>query len=395
MFVCDFNCDWLENPFFSSSMMLKDEKVISRISKQGIKEVYIDTEEGLDVDEGLTRDEVAHDIDSAFGKISIQPIPSKIVPIEEELLNAQKIHKEAKRVVVSFMEDAKLGKQVELEKVDNVVERMVDSIFRNKDALEYLGKVRSVDEYTFMHSVNVCVLMVSFSKSFGLDRRIIKEVGVGALLHDVGKMRVPQEILNKSSRLNEEEFKKMKDHVVQGIKILAQTPGVSNVSRDVALEHHERFDGSGYPRGLKGEEISKYGQMASIVDVYDAITSDRVYHKGMNSVDGLRKLYEWSRFHFREDLVQQFIQSVGIYPTGTLVRLESGYLAVVIEQGEESLLRPVIRVIYNAKKERYVESFRVNLSKPPPRMQGDRILWAEPPEKWNIKPLDFVEILPA
>ncbi|MCL0085618.1 HD-GYP domain-containing protein [Thermodesulfovibrionales bacterium] len=313
------------------------------------------------------------------------------IPLQEELIRARKIKDDAKQIVKDIMEDVRIGRQIEVEKIDPIVEKMADSIFRNKDALMSLGKIKHMDDYTFLHSVSVSVFMISFCKSLGFDRSFINKAGVGALLHDIGKVNVPIEILNKSGGLTDEEFAKVKDHVVQGSLILSQTQGISDTSILVAAQHHERFDGSGYPNGLKGSEISKLGQMAAIVDVYDAITSDRCYHKGMESSEAIRKIFEWSKYHFNQDLVQKYIRCVGIYPVGATVRLESGLLGVVIKPGTESLLRPIIRVVYNTKKERFTTPEDIDLSKTLGKGGGDKIVGYEQPERWNIDPYRYLE----
>jgi putative nucleotidyltransferase with HDIG domain len=183
---------------------------------------------------------------------------------------------EANRIVRNLIQDVRLGKQVELEQLDPVVENIITSVFRNQDALLPLLRLKDHDNYTFQHSVSVCALLVSFARGLKLERPIIKEIAIGGLLHDVGKAKVPDDILNKPAKLTEAEFAKMKSHVVQSILILQNTPGISQIALDVAGQHHERFDGTGYPNKLKGDEISLYGRMGAIVDVYDAITSDRV-----------------------------------------------------------------------------------------------------------------------
>jgi putative nucleotidyltransferase with HDIG domain len=303
------------------------------------------------------------------------------VALEEEVQRARKLHAEASRVVKGMLRDVRLGKQIELEQVEPVVEQMVDSIFRNQDALLPLARLKEHDNYTFQHSVSVCALLVSFARGLGLERAIIKEIAIGGLLHDVGKAKVPDEILNKPAKLTDAEFARMKSHVVQSIVILQNTPGISQIALDVAGQHHERYDGSGYPNKLKGEEISLYGRMGAIVDVYDALTSDRVYHKGMAPTAALGRLLEWAKFHFDPELVRAYVRSVGIYPTGSLVKLESGRLAVVTEQHEDKPMQPKVRVIFHGVHKRYLPPEMLDLS-----WKGcqDRILGHEEFETWGI-----------
>jgi len=263
---------------------------------------------------------------------------------------------------------------------------MVESIFRNQDALMSLSRIRKKDEYTYYHSMSVCALMVSFARQMGFDKCLINEVGVGAMLHDIGKMKISHGILNKNDKLTTEEYEMMKGHVLIGKSILEETVGISETSILMCAEHHERIDGSGYPNNLKGDQMSVFGQMTAIVDVYDAMTSDRCYQKKMNPSEVLRKLFEWSSHHFNLDLVQRFIRCVGIYPIGTLVRLESGMLAVVIDHGETDILKPTVRVIFNTKREMLVIPYDLDLS----NNGGDRVLRYEAPEQWDIDPIAYL-----
>ncbi len=391
MFVHDFNCDWVENPFFASQVLIKDGNMILKVVKAGIKEIYIDTSKGMDVAGGESATQVRREIDMEITKISENVQQDVSLPMREELHAAKKAHSAAKRIVTNVMHDVRMGKQVELEAVNGVVEQMVDSIFRNKGALSSLSRIKSKDEYTFFHSVNVCVLMVAFAKGLGMPRTVINRAGVGALLHDVGKMAVPHGILNKNDRLTDEEFAQMKDHVVQSRIILRQTPGITEEAVAVAAQHHERYDGSGYPDRLKGEEISELGRMAAIVDVYDAITSDRCYHKGLSTSEALRKIFEWGKYHFDPKMVELFIKVVGIYPVGTMVRLESGLVGVVKEPGTENLLMPVVTVIFDKKNECYVQPRDIDLAAPD--AASHRIAGPESAQNYKINPLELVGLI--
>jgi putative nucleotidyltransferase with HDIG domain len=278
-----------------------------------------------------------------------------------------------------------MGKQVDIEKLEPVVQEMTESILRNGNALVSLCRVKDKDDYTFLHSVSVCALLVSFCRAVGMEKSNIQLVGIGGLLHDIGKMKVPNAILNKPGKLTDEEFVQMKSHVAASMEILSLTPGIQPDSILVAHQHHERHDGSGYPLKLKGDEISRIGQMAAVCDVYDAITSDRCYHKGMAPHDALRKILEWSKYHFNPDVAQQFIRTIGIYPVGTLVMLESGKIGIVHDQNEGgSLLQPLVRVVFDSKTGSYVTPADVDLSKPLGHGGGNRIISHELPEKWGI-----------
>ncbi len=384
MYIDDFNCSWLDNPFFSNSIKVNNEETIEKTIDNGIREVYIDTDKGLDVDDAPTEEEVNQEIQAELKKVVEPEIKnSNPVPIQEEIVKAKEIKKEAKQTVKNIMDDIRFGKRIEIEKVDHVVMKMISSIFRNQDALISLGRIKQADEYTYMHSMSVCILMISFGKHLGFDSKQLKEVGVGAMLHDIGKMKVSQEILNSKRLLTDEEYNQMKKHVEYSRILLEEIPGIADTSVLLAAQHHERVDGSGYPNGLIGNEISKYGQAAAIVDVYDAITSERCYSHGVSPTEVLRKLFEWSKFYFNSELVQQFIRCIGIYPVGTLVLLESGMLCIVLNHGEKGLLHPVVRIIYDTKTEKHITPYDFDLS------QGgteDKIKSYESPNIWQIRP---------
>jgi putative nucleotidyltransferase with HDIG domain len=390
MFVHDFNCGWLQHPFFSSSAKLKDGKMVEKILESGIKEVYIDTDKGVDIADAPIKQEVDKNIQTEMRKV-VKPETGDRNPasVKEEIGKAQEIKREAKQTVQTIMEDIRLGKQLEIEKADHVVDKMVDSIFRNKDALTNLGRIKKVDEYTFYHSVSVSVLLISFAKHLGFDPQLIKTIGIGGLLHDIGKMKIPIEILNKPGKLSDDEFKQIKDHATHSRTILEEYPDIDELSVFIAAQHHERFDGTGYPDGLKGDQINEFGRMAAIVDVYDAITSDRCYHRGMLPSEALKKLFEWSEFHFDKTLVGHFIRCMGIYPVGTLVRLHSRQIGVVMDHGEKSLLKPIVRIIYDIIKKKHIAPYVVDLSQPNGGVE-DKIEGYEQPEKWGIKPEEYL-----
>lgn len=389
MHIHDLNCGWMEHGFFRSSFRVRRETEIEKILEAGILEVYIDTDKGADVREGSSRSEVRARLEARIVEQTTHPqsAPPVRVSQREEVQAAQRIQVEASTVIHGMLMDVRMGKTVNVERAEPLVERITDSIFRNPGALTSLCRIKARDSYTFQHSVSVCTLLVSFCRALDMDRDTTLQAGMGGLLHDIGKMAVPDEVLNKPGRLTEDEFEVMKTHVPRGAEILAQTPGVTPTALQIASEHHERFDGTGYHHGLPGQQISRLGRMTAIVDVYDAITSNRVYHKGMEPSEALKKVFEWSSHHFDEELVQQFIQSLGIYPVGSLVRLESQHLAVVVDQNASSLLRPVVRIVFDAIRRRPVPQRDLDLAN---AESSEEILGYEEPESW---PIDVARIL--
>ena len=390
MYVSDLGSDWMSHPFLRSAFAVKDEAMVKKIAESGIHEVYIDPSRGDDVPDAPTAEEVTEHLEHEMLKAAAEPVPERRIAAGEEMARAKKIHGEANKIIHNIMQDVRLGQQVKLEQAEPVVMQMTESILRNGGALLSLTRVKNKDDYTFMHSVSVCALLVSFCRAMDMDADVIHLAGIGGLLHDIGKVKVPDAILNKPGRLTDDEFKVMKCHVVESKKILSETDGISETSIQVAAQHHERHDGSGYPEGLKGEAITQMGQMAAICDVYDAITSERCYHKGLVPHEALRKIFEWSKFHFNPTLVQAFLRTIGIYPVGTLVLLESGRIGVVVEQSESNLLQPRVKLFFDSRKQGYITPQEVDLAKPLGHGGGDRIVSHETPEKWGIDPLKFL-----
>jgi putative nucleotidyltransferase with HDIG domain len=387
MFIQDFNCGWMRHPFFRNSVKITDDSIIDKVIEYGIREVYIDTEKGEDVSDAPSAESVREAIQQEMNSVeAVLPVKRQSVPLNEEVQRAKGILKDASVAVRTIMQDVRFGRQIELEKSQQVVNKIFSSILRNADALISLTRIKKAHEYTYSHCLSVCALMLSFCNHLGYDQELIREIGIGALLHDIGKMMMPMDLLNKKGVLTETEFEMIKGHVEHGRILLEQSGNYSDLIMSILSQHHEREDGSGYPHGLSGDEISRYGKAIAIIDVYDALTSDRCYKYRLEPTETLRKLYEWGKFHFNNELVQKFIQCIGIYPTGTLVRLESGWIGVVVQQSSSNLLRPVVRAIYNTKTESYPRvPFDIDLVKPE-NNGGDRIVTHEVPHKWNIQP---------
>ncbi|MEW6372803.1 MAG: HD-GYP domain-containing protein [Pseudomonadota bacterium] len=390
MAIHDLDCGWMEHPFVRAKFVLTSEDEIRKIVRAGIRGVVIDCSKGLDVDEAPTLAEVQAQTEKEVAEIAAKPVRPVRTTLADEMQRAVSIRRQAVGLVRTVMQDARLGKAVELDNVSPVVENITESILRNSGALLGLLRIKTKDDYTFLHSVSVCTLLVAFCRSRGMDEETIYQAGIGGLLHDTGKALVPDHILNKAGRLTDEEFAIIKKHPRDGYDILRQTPEIGQIPLDITLHHHERRDGTGYPDMQAEGQISELAQMAAIVDVYDAITSDRCYHKGMPAADALRKIYEWSKFHFNPSLTQEFMRCVGIYPVGTMVMLESGRLGVVVEPHETNLLTPKVNVFFNTRSQTYIRPELLDLSRALGFGGGDKIVRHESPEKWRVDPNRFL-----
>lgn len=389
MFIHDLNCGWMEHPFLRKQFKLGSDEDITTIVAAGIQDVYIDTERGLDVPSAPTAAEMQQVGQRELLAIAQARPGERRVSHEEELARARHVRNQAHQAVSQVMQDARLGRAVNIERIEPVVESITASILRNNGALLGLMHIKSKDDYTFLHSVAVCALMVAFSRHLGMDAELTRQAGIGGLLHDVGKMGVPDGILNKPGRLTEAEFDIMKRHPEKGFAILQATPDIGELPLAITLQHHERYDGSGYPYKLSGDQIHRLAQMAAIVDVYDAITSRRCYHQAIQPTDALSKMLQWSKHHFNPELMQMFVRCIGIYPVGTLVRLESERLAIVTDQNPDDLLRPSVKVIYDAAKRAYLAPETVDLARAMGAGGADAIAGHEAPEAWGIDMLRF------
>ena len=396
MAIHDLDCGWMEHPFVRTRFVLASEDEIRKIVQAGIRSVVIDCARGLDVDHAPTLAEARSRTEAGIAGIAslasapVRPLPPARASLADEMQRAVNIRRQAVGVVRSVMQDARLGKAVELDSVTPVVRNITESILRNSGALFGLLRIKSKDDYTFLHSVSVCTLLVAFCRSRGMDEDTIYQAGIGGLLHDTGKALVPDAILNKPGRLSDEEFTLIKQHPRDGYDILRQNPDIGAIPLDITLHHHERRDGSGYPDLQRADAISELAQMAAIVDVYDAITSDRSYHKGMPPAEALRKIYEWSQHHFHPGLTQEFMRCVGIYPVGSMVMLESGRLGVVVEPHDSNLLTPKVNVFFNTKSQTYIRPELLDLSRAFGFGGGDKILRHEAPDKWKVDPNRFL-----
>jgi putative nucleotidyltransferase with HDIG domain len=383
MFLHEVCGSWMEHPFWKKSFKLTTPKEIKTLQECGIQEIWIDTAKGLDVEfsvAAVSEEEQKRAVDIVLRKAtSNAPIVVPRVALHEEIDRARKVHAKAKMVVVSMFHDVRMGKALQIGSTVELVDEIILSVSRNSDAFLNLARMKNKDNYTYLHSVAVCGLMISLGKQLGIDGDMLRSLGVAGLLHDAGKMLIPEKVLNKPGTLTEKEFDIMKAHPQLGWKILQATPEVNEVALDVCLHHHERMDGMGYPEKLSGDALTLFARMGAVCDVYDAITASRCYKQGWAPADSIRKMAEWQNGHFDLKVFHAFVKTVGIYPSGTLVKLKSGRLGVVTDQTENSLLTPIVKAFYSTRIEGFISPKLINLAE-----EQDAIEGSEDPVKWGF-----------
>ncbi len=386
MFLQEPCGSWMDHPFWRTKFRIDDPQDIATLRSSSITEIWIDTSKGLDVDDSAQATEQAEaEVQAEQVLLSAVAPPSEGIDITREMERAASICSEARQAVSSMFHEARMGKALDTADAMPLVEEISNSVLRNPGALISLARLKTKDNYTYMHSVAVCALMVALARQLGLDEQQTRKAGMAGLLHDIGKMMIPQEILNKPGRLTDAEFDTVKNHPVEGHKLLLEGHGVDEVTLDVCLHHHEKVDGTGYPDRLTDQQISIFAKMGAVCDVYDAITSNRPYKNGWDPAESLRKMAEWSKGHFDPVIFQAFVKSVGIYPIGSLVRLESGRIGVVIDQTEKSLLTPKVKVFYSTKSNLRIPPEILDLSS---AIVRDKIVSREDPDKWNFHDLN-------
>ncbi|MFO7528884.1 MAG: HD-GYP domain-containing protein [Marinobacter sp.] len=270
--------------------------------------------------------------------------------MSEEMGPAVMRFEEARDTAKSLMAGLRLGRTLDLNNARKVVNSCVDSVLRNENALLLLTKIKNQDEYTAEHCINVSILSAAFGKHLGLLEGEIRNLALCGLLHDVGKTRIPDQVLNKPGALTPAEFSVMREHTNHGRTILMSTSNALAAAVDVAFSHHERMDGSGYPRGLQSHQIPLFAKMVGLVDTYDAITSNRIYDKGRASMQALEIIHNHRGSQFDAELAETFIQMIGVYPPGSIVEMHNGEVGIVVETRPGQKLKPKVLLVREADK---------------------------------------------
>ncbi|MDB6044700.1 MAG: Phosphodiesterase [Gammaproteobacteria bacterium] len=377
MFVHGFDEGWLKHPFWRNRFLIKEQSRLRELQESGLQHCWIDVSKGRDVPEEKPQGPAA----AGLANLKRPPEPKREpVSLSDELERAAQLRARSAEAMRRMFTEVRLGNAIEPGECVSLVDDVVESINRHPDALLSLARLKTADEYTYLHSVAVCALMVTLGRQLGLDAAQCREAGMAGMLHDLGKAAMPQEVLNKPGKLTPAEFEIIKQHPLRGYEMLLAGADVSEGTRDVCRHHHERMDGTGYPDGLAGEQISLLARMGAVCDVYDAVTSDRPYKAGWDPAQALSQMATW-KGHFDPVVFQSFVKSLGIYPTGSLVRMRSGRLAVVLDQNPSALTKPRVKLFFSTKAGLPMKPQVLDLAAP---NVVDQIEARESPDNWQF-----------
>ncbi|KQP40024.1 HD-GYP domain-containing protein [Pseudorhodoferax sp. Leaf274] len=381
MFLHRFDGAWMDHPFWRQNFLLESAEELGRIRASGVQAAWIDLARSVLPDAALAPPPPT----PAAAPEPAAATPQRPAPtrMEDELRTAVKLCGQARECITTVFEEARMGRLTDSSAARGLVEDVCDSVLRNPGALISLARLKTADSYTYMHSVAVCALMVSLAAQLGLDTQQTRDAGLAGLLHDIGKARVPLAVLNKPGKLTDDEFAVVRSHSEHGHAMLLECGDVGDAVLDACLHHHEKMDGTGYPERLQGAGISRIARMTAICDVYDAVTSDRPYKKAWDPAEAVRRMAEWSGGHFDKSLFQAFVKSVGIYPVGSLVKLSSGRLAVVVEQSP-ALTTPKVKVFFSTKAQLRLVPEILDLS----RTVNEKIVSREDSQQWHFNDLN-------
>ena len=377
MFVHGFDAGWLDHPFWRGRILIKEPARLRAIQASGLQHCWIDISKGVDIPGHIVQETSLTEAASVAPRVAPPPDP---ITLADELGQAARLRARAAPVMRRLFSEARLGNAIKTDDCAHLVDDVVGSINRHPDALLSLLRLKTADEYTYLHSVAVCALMVGLGRQLGLNESQCREAGLAGMLHDLGKAAMPQDILNKPGKLTSAEFEIIQQHPIRGEEMLRADAQVSQGVLDVCRHHHERFDGKGYPDCLDGPRLSELARMGAVCDVYDAVTSDRPYKKAWDPAHALSQMATWSG-HFDVAVFRSFVRCVGIYPTGSLIRMSSGRLAVVLEQNPTELTRPRVKVFFSTKSGMPLEPKIIDLASP---HVTDQIVAREPTENWSF-----------
>ncbi len=374
MFVHRLGGRWFDHPFLRKSFKLTNAADLEKLLKSAVPDLVIDTDKGLDV-ESRPRAEPT----PVAAPVAVSRAAETRITFDQEIERARAIQAKARVAVINMFGEARMGRAINVSGVAPLVDEISSSLERNAGALLSVVRLKTADDYTYMHSVAVCGLMIALGRRMGLEDEELRIAGLGGLLHDVGKIAMPVEVLNKPGKLTDEEYSTMKRHPLEGWQILRNSSIASEIPLDICLHHHERVDGGGYPEKISGDALTLYARMGAVCDVYDAITSDRPYKSGWAPAESIKRMAEWRVGQFDDTVFQAFVKTVGIYPVGSVVRLNSGRVGVVTDQAEANLLQPRVKVFFSLKSREPVKAEVVDLARTHDAIAGleDAKAWQE------------------
>lgn len=389
MYLVGFEGFWLFHPFWRTKFVLTKADV-SEIRASGVKAVFIDDEKGAAPicvtapipPAPLTPPPApAKRMEAARHWRSFpapSPSPRRLIVDVDEVQRATEAIQRSKRVIMRMFGEARMGKAVALRDVEPIIDEIAESVIRDAAAMIKVTRLKRKNEYTYLHSVAVCALMINLGRQLGLAESLTRDLGMAGLMHDIGKMAVPGTVLDKPGSLNNDEFEIIRAHPQKGHELLLMTEGISPIALDVCLHHHERVDGTGYPFGLTAEQLSLHARMGAVCDVYDAVTSRRPYKDPWTPSDALAKMLEWEG-HFDPDVLDAFISSIGIYPVGTLVRLRTNRLGIVVAGNAREPTMPAMRAFFSTTEREFLPPEIVICSA---TLKGDAAIGIENGEAW-------------
>ncbi|MEO8153277.1 MAG: HD-GYP domain-containing protein [Rhizobacter sp.] len=372
---------WLDHPFWKTKFVLQDKAELDKLLASGVEACVIDTSKGLDVAAKRSKPEPAVPPAAMAAPAAVTQQTS----MDSEVKRAAVLVSRSKQAVIALFSEARLGNAVDASACLPLVDEIAGSVWRNPGALISLARLKTHDDYSYMHSVAVCALMVTLARELGMDETQTRDAGLAGLLHDMGKALMPTEVLNKPGKLSDDEFKIMQAHPLLGHELLLEGGTATEGALDVCLHHHEKMDGTGYPHRLHGDQISLLAKMGAVCDVYDAITSNRPYKSGWDPAESIRKMAEWRGGHFDDAVFQAFVKSLGIYPIGSLVRMQSSRLGVVCEQHPGSLVAPKVKVFFSTRSQMHITPELLDLSN---ASCSDRIAARESNAQWKFTHLE-------
>lgn len=343
MFIQGFDGSWLDHPFWRTRFVIETERDLMKVHESAVSAVIIDDALGLAPAPVPVPTSASWQPPARHAAPAWRPAPAVHSAQPQSFPaaygRATRIFGKSRKAVSAMYSDVRLGKAIKAEKLAPLVDEITSSIDENPRAFISIAQLKSRHEYTYMHSVAVCALMINLARDLRFSDAAVRDAGMAGLLHDIGKALMPVEILDKPEALTEVEFDVMKTHPVRGHELLKRSSGVSHNALEVCLRHHERFDGQGYPDGLTGDRLSLFARMGALCDVYDAVTSDRAYKPAWSPTESVAKMRDWAG-HFDPEMFEMFVKSVGIYPTGALVRLKSGRVAMVTGENPDDPIHP-------------------------------------------------------